>query len=79
MYVSSHFARAFFYARQTKNLTQSQVAEMAGISVRWYQKLERGDARPSFEVCVQVAAALDIDLNALAKGIQQDDNVFSFC
>ena len=55
-----------FDARTQRDLTQAQVAEMADISVRWYQKLENGEAEPGFDVCLRVAKVLAIDLNRLA-------------
>ena len=67
MRISLYFASEIFRARTEKELTQAQVAEMADISVRWYQKLENGEAEPGLDVFMRVAKALGLDLNRLAE------------
>ncbi len=70
MRTALYFADEIFDARTQRDLTQAQVAEMADISVRWYQKLESGEAVPGFNVCLRVAKALSIDLNRLAQRVE---------
>ena len=41
-----NFARAIYYARKERGLTQQQVAEALSISVNWLKKLEKGRALP---------------------------------
>ena len=72
MYTSVYFASMILHARKEKKLTQTQAAQLAGISLRWYQRVEKGDAKASFEVCVRIAKALDIDLNDVANAGKQE-------
>ena len=37
-------------ARKAKGMTQQQVAEMLGISLRYYQQIEAGDRTGDFEI-----------------------------
>ena len=46
-------------------LTQSQMAEMCGISVRRYQELEQGHSLPLLSTAVRMAAAFDLSLDSL--------------
>lgn len=66
MYTSAYFADMILNARKERKLTQTQVAHSAGISLRWYQRVEKGDANASFEVCARIAKVLNIDLNEAA-------------
>ena len=59
------FSQNAWRQRAAKRLTQQQVAEMAGISLRQYQELEAGHGQPRLSTAVQIAAVLDIDLNAM--------------
>ena len=44
--------------RLEKKLTQSELAEMAGIDATTVSKIELGDRRPSVEVAKKIAAVL---------------------
>ena len=59
------FATYALQRRTEKGLTQQQVAEMAGISLRQYQVLETGHCLPRLTTAVQIAAVLELDLNQL--------------
>jgi transcriptional regulator with XRE-family HTH domain len=37
------------HARETAKLTQAQVAEVSGMHVNYYARIERGEENPSFE------------------------------
>lgn len=63
MNVSWSFASAIFFARMAKGLSQEKVAELAGISTGWYQRIEKGTVNASLAICARIAAVLDIDLN----------------
>lgn len=52
---------------QNDNLTQSDVAEGAGISTRYYVYLELGQKMPSFEVIMKIARAYKMTLSDFAK------------
>ena len=44
--------------RTEKNLTQSEIAKMAGVDVTMISKIELGERRPSVEVAKKIAAVL---------------------
>lgn len=53
--------------RREKNLTQEQAAELLDISVRWFQKVERGQAKPGFDLICDLAAEFSIDFSKLGE------------
>ncbi len=59
------FRRAFsseiFIRRHQMSLTQETVAELAGISTRWYQQIESGRRTPSGRLLLRLCAILQID------------------
>ena len=63
MHILADFARAVSEAREAKHWSQEKVAELADISTRWYQQIEKGDVSAGFEICVRVARVLGLDLN----------------
>ena len=55
-------------------LTQEDIAKEAGLTIRYYQKLEAGIAkRPSLDVVNRIAHALDMKLSDLCKLIEEMD------
>ena len=66
------FAKALFYSRSERNLTQAQVAERADISVRGYQHLEKGDYEPKLHTALKLMIALDIQPNTFAEEVGLD-------
>lgn len=63
MNISWEFASAIFHARMAKGLSQEKVAEKAGVSTGWYQRIEKGDVNASLDICARIAAVLEIGLN----------------
>lgn len=55
------FASEIFARRHQMGLTQETVAELAGISTRWYQQLESGRRTPSGRLLLRLCAILRID------------------
>lgn len=53
--------------RQKRNLTQAEVAELAGISLNYEGDLERGKKMPSLEVVIRLAKALDLTATQLLE------------
>lgn len=53
----------FHQARLKKGLTQTEVAEKAGVHPNTYAKIERDEQNPSFPTIKKVAKVLDIDLS----------------
>lgn len=55
-------------------LTQEDIAKEAGLTIRYYQKLEAGIAkRPSLDVVNRIAHAFDMKLSDLCKLIEEMD------
>lgn len=48
------------YIRQSKNMTQAEVAIKANITINYYARIERGEENPSFEVLKGLVKALKI-------------------
>ena len=46
--------------RESKKLTQSEVASQAGIHVNYYARIERGEENPSFDVLYAISKALKV-------------------
>ena len=59
--------------RTQQNLTQEQVAERAGISQKHLSRIEQGYHNPRFDMIIQIAEALNIPTDALAKDMSNDD------
>jgi len=58
------------YLRETRDLTQSQLADKAKVSQSTIAQLESGEKKPSVETLEKVASALDVNL---ALFFAQDD------
>lgn len=65
MTAKQKFARAVYKARTTRGKTQAQIAEAVDISIRWFQKIEKGELLPGTDTTIRLATTLDIDLNIL--------------
>ncbi len=55
------FSHEIFTARHELQLTQEAVADLAGISVRWYQMIENGSRAPSSILLLRLCSILQID------------------
>ena len=63
--------KILFEARKKLQLTQQQVADKAGITIRHYQLFESGDRKlssSSFFTASNVLNALELDLTSFARG-----------
>lgn len=60
-------------ARLQKNLTQTQLAEAANLSVPYISHVERGKKRVSLDALVRIAQALEVTLDQLLSGVQPQD------
>ncbi|CAN5542152.1 hypothetical protein BH10ACT7_BH10ACT7_12430 [soil metagenome] len=58
--------------RQKLGVSQDDVANLAGINVSNYGKIERGLSNPTFHTVIRIAAVLDIDPAVLVKGLGID-------
>ena len=52
-------------SRKKRNLTQAQLAELAGVSDETISRIERAAFEPSISTLVQIADALEHDVSAL--------------
>ena len=59
---------------QQRNRTDFKLAKEAGLTIRYYQKLEAGIAkRPSLDVVNRIAHAFDMKLSDLCKLMEEMD------
>ena len=63
------FGQSVYRLRNSANLTQEQLAEMADISRRYVQLLEAGHYAPTIEVASRLRAAFGVSWDELLKGI----------
>jgi DNA-binding XRE family transcriptional regulator len=59
------FSFATYHARKRMKITQEQAAEYLGISKRWYQIIEKGEALPSSNLVLKIIALFEIDYKDL--------------
>lgn len=69
----AQFAEQLRKLRSARNVTQTRLAQLLGISPRVYNRWETGDAVPHFDTCVKIAEALGVSLDELAGRIDGDD------
>lgn len=62
-------ARNLRQARHDKKLTQEELADRAGLSMRYVGAIERGDVSASVTVLGQIADALEIEPGDLLKKV----------
>lgn len=53
--------------RESKNLTQEKLSELAGISADYLSEIERGKKMPSIKRLIQISEALDIEIYKFFK------------
>ena len=52
-------------------ISQDDVANLAGMNVSNYGKIERGLSNPTFHTVVRIAAVLDVDPGTLVAGLDE--------
>lgn len=65
-------------ARKRKGLTQQQVADMAGLSLRAYNGYERGEFKPQAGNMAAILAAVGMDAQVPASEVQWSPDVAVF-
>lgn len=60
MHLAKHIGQSLQSARKRADLTQSEVAKIAGTNVNYYAKLERGEAVPSLKMLEKIIKALGV-------------------
>jgi len=53
-------------------VSQDDIANLAGINVSNYGKIERGLSNPTFHTVVRIAAVLGVDPSVLVQGLGAD-------
>lgn len=53
--------------RKDKNLTQAELANLAGIKRNYYGLIENGTRNPSLDVAFKISKALDTSLESVFK------------
>lgn len=61
MPINSKFSTEVYHAREAHGFTQSQVAEAISVSVRWYQRVEKGEKMPGSLVMLRLLVLLEIN------------------
>ncbi len=64
-------ARNLRWVRHEKELTQEELADRAGLSMRYVGAIERGDVSASVTVLGQIADALEIEPGELLKKVSK--------
>lgn len=59
------FSDKVFYLRQKKKMTQVELAQKVNVKQSTIQAYESGRAKPMINTAIQLAKALDVDLNDL--------------
>lgn len=57
--------------RHERGLTQSDVAERAGVSVKYVSQIERGSRNPTVGVLIQLSRALDVTPERLVADLDR--------
>ncbi len=70
----AYFSNLLKFFRKDNGLSQKDMAELCGISLRHYQDLESGDALPNFNNTMYIAKVLDIDINSLRDNAELNEN-----
>ena len=71
------FASLILNARLDKGLTQSEVAEAVGISVRWIQRVESGQRLPGSITLLRLIKFFGIEFSELSEEVEIFDYVSS--
>lgn len=58
----SKFASSLYHSRTDLGFTQNEVAQAVSISLRWYQRIEKGERLPGSAVLIRLVLLLHIDL-----------------
>ena len=66
------FAHEVFQGRSQSGWTQQAVADRVFVSLRWYQKIEKGEVQPSFFVGVGLMWLFGITPEALVREVFGD-------
>jgi len=66
------FAEKLKKIRKNKNVSQIELSEKIGISPNHFSRLETGKYMPSIPVLVKIAQALEVTIDYLVNGMDED-------
>lgn len=69
MQINLTFSKVLYHARKKSKLTQKQVSEAVSISLRWYQRIERGEKLPGALTMLRLILLLHIDVEDLRDDV----------
>jgi len=64
---ASHFAGRLKELRERSGVSQKDIAEKTGLTIRQVSRLETGAQKPTWETVLALAAALNVDCRAFAE------------
>ncbi len=78
MSLKRHFSRDILFARtEIRQLTQQQVADAVTISLREYQKIEKGELLPRTEIFLRLVFFFDLEIQSYRKEVTKHASVHS--
>jgi transcriptional regulator with XRE-family HTH domain len=72
--IQFNLGRRIQFLRLQKKLTQEELAYNCAINKNYLSDLERGTRNPSLAILLRICDGLDISLEELFKGIEDDIN-----
>ncbi len=69
MPINSKFSTEVYRARDSLGYTQRQVAEAISVSVRWYQRLEKGEKLPGSVVMLRLILFFNLDIEKFREEV----------
>lgn len=61
--------------RKQSHLTQDDLAESVGLDQKRISRIERGEARPNLTLCLKLANAFQVSVDALLDGVVEQEMV----
>ena len=77
MHQTCHIGRIIRIHREKLNLTIEKAAELCGMSVRGYVKIELGDSDPKWTTLIKIITVLEIEVEELAVCANMMKNEFN--
>lgn len=69
MPIRSKFSSQVYHGRIAQGMTQSQVAERLSVSVRWYQRVEKGEKLPGTIVALRLMQLFHFSADDLGEEV----------
>lgn len=71
--ISEHIGKTFQKCRQKNNLTQGEVAELAGMEPRYISQIERGISKGSIDTLLKLCNAYKITPDVILYDLLDDE------